>query len=91
MWTNASSSRISLVSTLNLYNIHIIADFDENRFDLDEYEQRLKRFEDYLLKREDEQKQQLSQSSQININDGDGNGSMTLAVPMLSSHKKGQE
>lgn len=28
--------------------------FDENRFDLDEYEQRLKRFEDYLLKKEDE-------------------------------------
>ncbi len=34
--------------------LQLIADFDENRFDLDEYEQRLKRFEDYLLKKEDE-------------------------------------
>jgi hypothetical protein len=29
-------------------------DFDEKRFDLDEYEQRLQRFEDYLKRREDE-------------------------------------
>jgi len=36
-------------------NLHqLFADFDENRFDLDEYEQRLKRFEDYLMKKEDE-------------------------------------
>ena len=28
--------------------------FDEKRFDLDEYEQRLQRFEDYLKNRKDE-------------------------------------
>ena len=32
-------------------------DFDEKRFDLDEYEQRLQRFEDYLNKRGDEKAQ----------------------------------
>jgi len=36
-------------------------DFDEKRFDLDEYEQRLQRFEDYLLKREDDQRSQKQQ------------------------------
>jgi hypothetical protein len=33
-------------------------DFDEKRFDLDEYDKRLQRFEDYLLKREDDQRSQ---------------------------------
>ena len=44
----------NFVSKCVLWITIIISDFDENRFDLDEYEQRLKRFEDYLLKKEDE-------------------------------------
>lgn len=46
-------------------------DFDEKRFDLDEYEQRLQRFEDYLHKREDEQRshQQQAASPEKHIND----------------------
>ena len=38
-------------------------DFDEKRFDLDEYEQRLQRFEDYLHKREDEQRSHQQQAA----------------------------
>ena len=59
-WENQWKTQISvfclktlLVSVYHKFTI-IISDFDENRFDLDEYEQRLKRFEDYLLKKEDE-------------------------------------
>ena len=46
-------------------------DFDEKRFDLDEYEQRLQRFEDYLHKRDDEQRSQQQQaaSPEKRIND----------------------
>ena len=66
----------------------ILIDFDENRFDLDEYEQRLKKFEDYLMKREDEQK---SQNAGASFNQGDSVSSMTLAIPQLSSQKKNSD
>lgn len=35
-------------------SLFFTTDFDEKRFDLDEYEQRLQKFEDYLKCREDE-------------------------------------
>ena len=56
-WENQWKIQISdfCLKTLSVSISHeSFADFDENRFDLDEYEQRLKRFEDYLMKKEDE-------------------------------------
>ena len=59
-WENQWKTQISVFCLKTLlvsvsYELQLLfSDFDENRFDLDEYEQRLKRFEDYLLKKEDE-------------------------------------